>query len=360
MRLQLLTAPPLAYSGRVLGLAIAVGCLAAAIPHLADVGQPPSEAAYIALIEQYQRGDDDAIVALALLDSKTVDLVARALLKLSQDPASGPRGARLLRAAVAAHTDAAVTQRTGQQAIRWDPHLDAAERYVEELARRNPDDPVAASWWRISIGAMHAQRQYDQAMKIVRQAERVVGERPELLLAGGMTNELAWVWAHEQGFHSAFSGSLDEAEKAYRRVLAEQPAAVEPRLRLARVLTLRGDNESAVRTLADVPDTVAAPVWYLARLFEGDALERLGRDADARQRYEAAAKAVPLGQAAQLALAYSQYQGGARDDAAGRIRDSVSDSRPPEDADPAFRYSLGLGWAARAQLEALRAMVRRP
>ena len=348
------------YSDRVVRLAIALLCVTACGPRFAAAGQAPSGAAYIALIERYQGGDDDVIVPLASLDPKTVDTGVRALLRLSEDPASAARAVRLLRAAVAAHTDAAVTQRTGQQVIQWYPHLDAAERYVEDLARRNQDDPVVATWWRISIGAMHAQRQYDQAIKIVRRAERVVGQRADLLFADGITNEVAWVWTHEQNFFSAFSGSLEDAEKAYRRVLAQQPAALDARLHLARVLTLRGDNASAVRTIRELPDTAPPPVVYLARLFEGDALEHMGRSDDARQRYEAAIKAVPLGQAAQLALAYSQYQGGARDDAAGRIRDSASDRRAPDDADPAFWYSMGLGWGARAELEALREMVRRP
>jgi tetratricopeptide (TPR) repeat protein len=340
-----------------LGLAIAIVCLTAGLRRPADAGPPPSDAAYIALIERYQRGGDDAVASIAALDAKAIESGERVLIKLVEE--APPRGLVLLRAAIVAHTDAAITQRSAAQVIQWSPHLAAAERYVQLLMERNSDDPVALHWWFTAIGAMHAQRNYAQAMTIARLALRVGGERPEFLLAAGITNELAWTWAHEQEFRSDFKGSLDEAEKSYRRVLAREPAAIEARLRLGRILTLRGDNESAVRTLADVPDSAAPALVYLARLFEGDALERLTRTADARQRYDAAIRAFPQGQAAQLALAYSQYEDGARTDAAGRIHDSTSDRRVADDGDPWFWYSMGLGRGARAELEMLRAAVRR-
>lgn len=347
------------YSGPVLGLAIAIVCLTAGIPRSADAGQP-SDAAYIALIERYQRGGDDAIVSMASLDAKTIESGARALSRLFEEaPTSASRGGVLLRAAVVAHTDAAITQRRGDQLIQWSPHLAVAERYVELLTLRNSDDQVAMNWWFVAIGAMHAQRNYAQAMTIAGRAVRVRGDRPEFALAAGITEELAWEWTHEQGFPSAFGGHLDEAEKAYRRVLAQQPHAIEARVRLGRTLTLRGDNESAVRTLAEVPESASPALVYLARLFEGDALQRLGREADARQRYDAAIRAYPHGQAAPLALAYLQYQEGARADAAGRIHESAFDRRVADDGDPWFWYSIGLGWSARAELDTLRAMVRR-
>ena len=322
-------------------------------------GSPRSADSYINIIERYQKGDDAALESLASLDAKTIEAGGRALLKVFEDaPTSASRGVVLLRAAIAAHTDAAITLRRQPQLIQWSPHMAAAERYVEELASRNWDDPVALHWWFIAIGAMHAQRNYAQAMATARRALRVGGERPEFFLAAGITHELAWVWTHEQGFPSPFGGSLDEAEKAYRRVLGAQPAAVEARVRLGRILTLRGENESAVSTLAEVPASAPPALVYLARLFEGDALERMAHGADARQRYDAAIRAWPQGQAAPLALAYSHYQDGARTDAAARIHDSASD-RVADDGDPWFRYSMGLGSGARAELERLRAMVRR-
>jgi len=323
------------------------------------VSSRSAELSYIDTIERYQHGDDNALASMASMDAHAIESGERALMKLFEEaPTTESRGVRLLRAAIVAHTDTAIGQRSAEQLIQWSPHFSAAERYAEQLVGRNRDDPIAMRWWFVAIGAMQAQRNYAQAITLARRALRVGGERPEFFLAAGITHELAWVWTHEQGFPSPFSGSLDEAEKAYRQVLDAQPAAVEARVRLGRILTLRGENESAVGMLAGVPASAPPALVYLARLFEGDALERMAHDADARQRYDAAIRAWPQGQAAHLALAYLQYQEGARTDAAGRIHDSASD-RVADDGDPWFRYSMGLGAGARAELEMLRAMVRR-
>jgi tetratricopeptide (TPR) repeat protein len=275
-----------------------------------------------------------------------------------EQPSAGSRGTRLLRAAIVAHTDTAISRRSGLTAIAWSPHLATAERYVEALAARDRDDPVAVHWWFVAIGAMHAQRNYAQAMTTARRAMRVCGERPEFLLATGVTHELAWVWEHEEGYRSPIDGSLQEAEKDYTRALEQEPTFIELRVRLGRVQTLRGNNASAIQTLAAVPDSAPTALAYLARLFEGDALERLSRSAEAQVRYQAAIRLAPQAQSAQLALAYSQYQDGARANAAGRVHDSMSDRRAADDGDPWFWYSMGFAWLARTDLESLRSAVR--
>jgi len=321
--------------------------------------QTPSESRYIQILERYQKGDDDAIPILASLDAKALEAGERAIVKAFEEaPSPASRGTRLLRAAVVAHTDAAIFGRSGPTVIPWSPHLAAAERYAERLASRNQKDPVATRWWVIAIGAMHAQRNYGQAMTVANRARRMCGDRPEFLLAAGVTNELAWTWEHEQGFPSPFGGSLQDAEKLYAQLLAMDPASIEARVRLARVRTLRGETGSAVRTLGEIPDSAPPVLLFLARLFEGDALERQGNIADARKRYESAIRLLPQGQSAQVALAFTQYQDGARAEAASRVRDTTADRYAADDGDPWFRYSMGFGFVARPELTALRALVR--
>ncbi len=321
--------------------------------------QTPSASAYIDVLERYQRGDEDAIAVLASLDARAIDAGERAVAKeFEAAPTAGSRGTRLLRTAIVAHTDAAISARTGPTVVPWSPHLSTAERYARRLAAKNREDPVAVNWWLLAIGTMHAQRNYSLAMKVARDAVHACGERAEFLLAAAMTNELAWVWTHEEDIRSPFGGNLEEAEKIYARLVAQQPASVEARVRLGRVQTLRGDHESAVRTLADVPDAGAAVLVYLARLFEGDALERLGKMADAQHRYAAAARLVPAAQSAQLALAYTQYQGDARTDAAARVREFAANRAAPDNGDPWFWYSLGFAWVVHPELDRLRALVR--
>lgn len=337
---------------------LVLACLAG-LSHADGASDQASDSTYTQIIEQYRKGDDDAVMRLARLDAKAIESGERDVVKAFEEaPIQASRGTRLLRAAIVAHTDAAIAGRLGTFAIRWSPHMALAQRYVERLASKNRDDPVAVHWWFMAIGAMQAQRNYGQAMTTARRARQVCGDRPEFLFALGVTNELAWVWEHEENLRSPFSGSLDEAEKAYARVLTLAPRFLDARVRLGRVRTLRGDNQGAVRTLAGIPDSAPSVLVYLARLFEGDALERQGSREEARTRYDAATRIGPHAQSAQLALAYTQYQDGARVEAAGRVRETLADPGTGKDNDPWFWYSLGLGALVGPELSALRALVR--
>jgi len=351
--------PDGSYSWRVLTCLLAMACLVenGAAPGPKAAAQRPAGSSYVQIIERYQQGDDDVLKLLTPLDAKAIESGEWALLKtLERVPPS--RGVGLLHAALMAHTDAAIVGRIGPTLIQWYPHLAMAQRYAELLASNNQQDPVAARWWLIVIGAMHAQRNYAQAMTLVNRALKTSGERAEYIFAAGITNELAWAWKHDAGFPTPFSGSLDDAEKAYGRLLATNPGLIDPRVRLGRVRILRGNNGGAIQTLAEIPDTVEPVLAYLARLFEGDALERQGSVEEARKRYERAIRLVPQAQSARLALAFTEYQDGARADAAARVRDTAADRGAADDGDPWFWYAMGFGAVAQSELTALRALVR--
>lgn len=109
--------------------------------------QPPSESRYIQILERYQKGDDNAITQLARLDADAIELGERALVKAFEEaPSPASRGTRLLRAAVVAHTDAAIFGRSRPTVLPWSPHLAAAERYAERIVSRDQKDPVATRW----------------------------------------------------------------------------------------------------------------------------------------------------------------------------------------------------------------------
>ena len=346
-----------AYSGRVFARMVLLLVSVLTLLSPAVAAQDKLRSDYVSVLEQYQLGDDSVVRWLARLEAPMLEGKERALVKAMEqmeDPASR---VRLLRAAILAHTDAAILARNGL-AISWTPHLSAAQRYVERLAAMNRDDPVALRWWIVVIGAMHAQRNYAQAISAAARARQVCGERVEYVLAAGVTNELAWAWQHEEGFPSPFHGSLDDAEKSYERALAMDATLVEARVRLGRVRLLKGSYDGALRTLEEVPASAGDALQYLAWLFAGDALEHLGKVTEARTRYEAAARLLPHAQSAQMALAYNQYAGGARTEADGRVREFATDRRGRDDSDPWFSYLLGLGAFAQPQLDKLRAVVR--
>jgi tetratricopeptide (TPR) repeat protein len=214
-------------------------------------------------------------------------------------------------------------------------------------------------WWLLVISVFQGQFDLVMANELGRQARDSAGESPELWLAIGVTEEMAWTVSADAGVEYPFKGDLQDAESAYRRALAGQPDLVEARVRLGRVLTLRGAIDESLRVLGAIGAGEDAESRYLARLFEGEALERSGKVAEAEQRYFAAFAAVPRAQSARLALARLRHLNGQRAEAAAAVRATADDRGAAEDTDPWFWYTRGLLWRAPEYLQGLRAAVER-
>jgi tetratricopeptide (TPR) repeat protein len=136
------------------------------------------------------------------------------------------------------------------------------------------------------------------------------------------------------------------------------PSLVEARVRLGRVRTLRGDSGSGLRVLTEVRAPADRALVYLARLFEGNALEHQGSLEEAERRYDAAIELLPRAQAAHIARAHARHLRGARPEAADEVRATASDRQVNDDADPWFWYGLGFAWRIPGLVEELRTMVR--
>jgi Flp pilus assembly protein TadD len=80
-------------------------------------------------------------------------------------------------------------------------------------------------------------------------------------------------------------------------------------------------------------------VIYLARLFRGQALERLGRIDDARQSYTRALEVRPDAQTASVALAALEFRRGDKAAADQRVRVLLSRMAQPDD--PWWEYWPG-------------------
>jgi eukaryotic-like serine/threonine-protein kinase len=113
--------------------------------------------------------------------------------------------------------------------------------------------------------------------------------------------------------------NLAYSEAHYEKALAIDPTLVEARLRLGRTRLLRGRPAEALRDLEWVAAEASQPRHrYMARLFEGRALEARGDLAGAAAAYRAAVEAVPMAQSALIAL--------------GRALDSLGDSATAQEA----------------------------
>ena len=143
---------------------------------------------------------------------------------------------------------------------------------------------------------------------------------------------------------------LAEAEKRFRRAVQIDPAMTEARVRLGRVLTLRGKPADAVEQLRQSLDGPAdVTIKYFARLFLGRALEGSGDSTGAMQMYRSAAALFPDAQSPKLSISHLAARRG--DTAASRASVEqllTSRIRSADRTDPWWIYSRSSGRDARA------------
>src|SRR5262245_2428886 len=107
-------------------------------------------------------------------------------------------------------------------------------------------------------------------------------------------------------------GELRLAEQMYKRALDRNPRLVEARIRLGRVLGLRGHHDEAIDQLKQGLSTGEPLLQYYANLFLGGEFEAVGNGAEARRSYERAAAIEPLAQSPLFGLSRLADQAGDR------------------------------------------------
>jgi tetratricopeptide (TPR) repeat protein len=135
---------------------------------------------------------------------------------------------------------------------------------------------------------------------------------------------------------------LDQADHAYREALSADSTSEEARLRLGRVLSLRGKDEDARTELESVlQQTHDARIGYLAHLFLAQLAMRRNDATTAAGEYSAAIAADPASRAPYVGLSSLALLAG--DEA--RARESIREwtTRAPSSAlDPWTTYRPGL------------------
>jgi tetratricopeptide (TPR) repeat protein len=144
-----------------------------------------------------------------------------------------------------------------------------------------------------------------------------------------------------------------EAERLFRRTLAIEPSLVEARVRLARLLQLRGHHEEAAAELK--PALAANPtrvVAFYAHLFAGRAAQALGHASEASGHYQEASALFPDAQSALLA---SSQQALLQSDVLATLAplERLGARSAVFTADPWWQYHLCAGRDAEDLLKAL-------
>lgn len=154
---------------------------------------------------------------------------------------------------------------------------------------------------------------------------------------------------------------LELAERHFRRALEIDASLVEARVRLGRVLTLRGRIPEARLELERATGEAAADprLGYLAHLFLGRALEKAGQTDAAARAYDAAARIVPGAQSVGLARAsLASRRGDAAAARDGIERFFTAQAGQVGAADPWWTYHRTLGRDPGAALEQFAERVR--
>jgi tetratricopeptide (TPR) repeat protein len=113
----------------------------------------------------------------------------------------------------------------------------------------------------------------------------------------------------------------EQAARDFASALVLQPSWPEARVRLGRVLGLRGRHKEAAATLRRALDeTHDLPLVYFGSLFLGAEEQALGREAEARASYERARTCRPGAQAPRLAISQLARRAGDRVQALAELR----------------------------------------
>ena len=150
------------------------------------------------------------------------------------------------------------------------------------------------------------------------------------------------------------------AEQSYKRALEKNPKLIEARIRLGRVLGLRGRHEEAIEQLRQGRAAEEPVLQFYAHLFLGGEFEALGNGAEARQSYERAAALAPTAQSPLLGLSRLAEQAG--DEAVARefvARMLKLPPNEPERADPWWVYEIVQARAVDALLADVRQRISR-
>lgn len=134
-----------------------------------------------------------------------------------------------------------------------------------------------------------------------------------------------------------------EAERLYRRALEVDPWLVEARVRLARLLDHRGQQDEAAAEIAKALDAkIAGVIGFYAHIVAGRIASRQGRYDEALQAYRAASALFPDAQSARLGASQAALMAADVADTLAPL-ERLGAGGASFDADPWWQYQLGAG-----------------
>jgi hypothetical protein len=236
------------------------------------------------------------------------------------------------------------------------------------LAASVTPDPRAdlwiRDWYRATVALVQHAQSFDSVQ--LRHGLRLFPRDPQLLLLAGCEREAfasplfqAFARSVRNPFLRVPFGSagaeLEVAERYYRQALEVDSEFAEARLRLGRVLGLRGRHTEAVTELTRVlQGSAEAPLEYFARLFLGAEHEVLGALEPARAAYAMAAELTSGARIPHLAVARVARELGDTVTMQESLQRALAPEADDESTDPWWQYHGMQGRLAESWLTRLR------
>lgn len=344
------------------------------------LGVAPSSpsGSYTGVIEDYRRGDPNAVERLATVPEGIVAEEIRRLQKLRSLPKvrRDPRQTHIIDtypyvAAAVLHTERGMEDDA-------DGRLEAGNRHFgfarDWLRLALPDGDPAFRQWYLAVGAHLLELlQVEAADRLLVEGTKALPADARLWQTSGMAAEMTAHFTREADHVSSHSqrslseriataagirGSFQAAEKRYRQALALDPTLFEARIHLGRVLTRLERPADAVAELETAIGQASDPAeTYLVHLLAGRAEEGRGRLEEAAAHHRKATAALPGAEAGWVALAHVLDRLGERGPATAAVARVVGADSEYE-IDPYRAYHVGPRGGPKAALAALKAWVK--
>jgi tetratricopeptide (TPR) repeat protein len=230
----------------------------------------------------------------------------------------------------------AVDDGRGQGTRHQTGHWRIGRLVLDAIAPAPIDEPGTLLWYRGTAAYLLREGHFAEARAHLERAAQLFPSSPDVLLDTAYVREKfasPEIQAAVQDYKSqgvALSVEsekieLGRAERSLRQTLALDPASVQARVRLGRVLGDLGRHQEAA---AELHGAVAArpvgAVRYFAEMFLGREEQALGNRDNARIHFEAAAQLAPDAQSPYLALSQLARQSGDRPAALRALQHMIS------------------------------------